>query len=71
MELTLKGGYVFENGHFETKDITVSFSVSPFAESVVDISGKYVFPGFADVHVLLVVGKHSALVFVLIYHGVL
>ncbi len=53
MELTLKGGYVYENGHFEKKDITVSFSASPFSSSVVDISGKYVFPGFADVHVHL------------------
>ncbi len=53
MELTLKGGYVYTNGHFEQKDITVSFSVSPFSSSVVDISGKYIFPGFADVHVHL------------------
>ena len=53
MELTLKGGYVYTNGHFEKKDITVSFSVFPFSDSVVDISGKYVFPGFADVHVHL------------------
>ena len=53
MELTLKGGYVYTNGHFEMKDVTVSFSDSPFSDSVIDISGKYIFPGFADVHVHL------------------
>ncbi len=53
MELTLKGGYVYTNGHFEKKDVTVSFSVSPFFDTVVDISDKYIFPGFADVHVHL------------------
>ena len=35
------------------KDVTVSFSDSPFSDSVIDISGKYIFPGFADVHVHL------------------
>ncbi len=53
MELTLKGGYVYANGHFEKKDVTVSFFDFPFSDSVVDISGKYIFPGFADVHVHL------------------
>ncbi len=50
MELMLKGGYVYTDGHFEKKDITVSFSDSSFSDTAVDISGKYVFPGFADVH---------------------
>ncbi len=55
MELMLKGGYVYTDGHFEKKDITVFFgdsSVSSLPSSV-DITGKYVFPGFADVHVHL------------------
>ncbi len=53
MELTLKGGYVYTDGHFVMKDITVSVDDSSFRDSVVDISGKYIFPGFADVHVHL------------------
>ena len=58
MELMLKGGYVYENGHFVKKDITVSFDVPVFlspsmSDGVVDISDKYIFPGFADVHVHL------------------
>ncbi len=53
MELTLKGGYVYTDGHFVMKDITVSVDDSSFCDNVVDISGKYIFPGFADVHVHL------------------
>ena len=55
MELTLKGGYVYTSGHFEKKDVTVSFSAFPvsFSDSVIDVSNKYIFPGLADVHVHL------------------
>lgn len=58
MELTLKGANVYVNGHFETKDLTVDIDVpfscsSLFTDGVIDISGKYIFPGFADVHVHL------------------
>lgn len=53
MELKLKGGYVYMNGHFQQKDISVSVDDPSFLFDVVDISGKYVFPGFADVHVHL------------------
>ena len=58
MELTLKGANVYVNGHFEIKDLTVDIDVpfscsSLFTDGVIDISGKYIFPGFADVHVHL------------------
>ena len=58
MELTLKGANVYVDGHFETMDLTVNidvpFSYSSFiSDGVVDFSGKYIFPGFADVHVHL------------------
>ncbi len=53
MDVMLKGGYVYDGGRFVKKDITVSFDDSSFSSDVVDISGKYIFPGFADVHVHL------------------
>ncbi len=58
MELTLKGANVYVDGHFEVKDLTVNidvpFSYSYFfSDNYVDFSGKYIFPGFADVHVHL------------------
>ena len=58
MELTLKGANVYVDGHFEIMDLTVNIDV-PFSYSsffrggTVDFSGKYIFPGFADVHVHL------------------
>ncbi len=55
MNLILKNGFVYENGKFTKKDLYVKdgkFSDSPPNEcEVADISGKYVFPGFCDVHV--------------------
>lgn len=58
MELTLKGANVYVNGHFEIKDLTVDIDVpfscsSLFTDGVIDVSNKYIFPGFADVHVHL------------------
>ena len=58
MELTLKGANVYVDGHFEIKDLTVNidvpFSYSHFiSDNSVDLTGKYIFPGFADVHVHL------------------
>jgi dihydroorotase len=58
MELTLKGANVYVDGHFEVMDLTVNidvpFSYSSFvSDGSVDFSGKYIFPGFADVHVHL------------------
>ena len=58
MELTLKGANVYVDGHFELMDLTVNIDVpfsysSFFTDGFVDFSGKYIFPGFADVHVHL------------------
>ena len=56
MELTIKGAQVYKNGLFEAKDHTVSLddaslSLCPsFSDPSVP---KYIFPGFADVHVHL------------------
>lgn len=55
MNLILKNGFVYENQKFVKKDLYVKdckISDSPPNDcEVVDISGKYVFPGFCDVHV--------------------
>ena len=53
MELMLKGGNVYENGHFTVRDLVISLPDGSFPSTVIDISNKYVFPGFADVHVHL------------------
>ena len=62
-KLLLKGGCVFLDGGFVSSDILVSegkvFLPETFTHSdvsdatVIDISDKYVFPGFTDVHVHL------------------
>lgn len=55
MNLILKNGFVYENGEFLKKDLYVKngdFSDTPPKEAeILDICGKYVFPGFCDVHV--------------------
>ena len=55
MNLILKNGFVYENGEFLKKDLYVKngdFSETPPKEAeILDICGKYVFPGFCDVHV--------------------
>ena len=61
MNYILKNGIVYNNGKFDRLDILVNdgviASVSPsLTDSTavsIDISDKYVFPGFADVHVHL------------------
>ena len=53
MELMLKNANVYVDGHFEKRDITVSVDGVSFVSSVFDLSDKYIFPGFADVHVHL------------------
>ena len=55
MDLILKNGFVYENGGFVKKDLYVKdgkFSDTlPKEAETLDIEGKYVFPGFCDVHV--------------------
>ena len=63
MKLLLTGGMVFQGGGFVPSDVLISdgkvFVSSSFDDSssasaeVIDISNKYVFPGFTDVHVHL------------------
>ena len=53
MELTLKNGVVYTEGHFEKRDLTVSVGDTSLLSDILDCSGKYIFPGFADVHVHL------------------
>ncbi|MBE6708764.1 MAG: dihydroorotase [Ruminococcaceae bacterium] len=63
MKLLLKGGKVFHDGGFVLSDVLISegkvFLSSTITESdtsdadVIDISNKYVFPGFTDVHIHL------------------
>ena len=55
MDLILKNGFVYENGGFVKKDLYVKdgkFSDTlPKEAETLNIEGKYVFPGFCDVHV--------------------
>ena len=58
MSLLLKGAFVYDNGQFVVRDIALdalsAFSCGdsvPVAE--IDLTGKYIFPGFADAHVHL------------------
>ncbi len=61
MKYILKNGIVYDNGTFNRLDVLVNdgvvVSVSSFLSDsdaiTIDISDKYVFPGFADVHVHL------------------
>ncbi len=53
MKLTLQGVNVYEMGQFGKRDITVSVADSSFSSDTLDFSSKYLFPGFADVHVHL------------------
>ncbi len=53
MKLTLQGGMVYQNGHFEQRDVTVSVDDSTLLFPTLDCSNRYIFPGFADVHVHL------------------
>jgi len=63
MKLLLTGGMVFQGGGFVPSDVLVSdgkvflsSSVTDISASdveVIDISNKYIFPGFTDVHVHL------------------
>ncbi len=61
MTTLFKNATVYENGGFVQKDLMVadgvivsaSGSYSPMAEQTVDLSGKFIFPGFVDVHVHL------------------
>ena len=55
MKVTFQGGRVFDNGKFKTAELTVA-GAAAFSSSkdlVFDISGCFIFPGFADVHVHL------------------
>ena len=59
MSILLKGAKVYTDNAFSNADIiiengnivSVGESVSSFAGEVIDCSGKYIFPGFVDVHV--------------------
>jgi len=53
MKLTLQGGMVYENGQFEQRDVTVSVDDGTLLFPTLDCSNRYIFPGFADVHVHL------------------
>ena len=59
MSLLLKGAFVYDNGRFVVRDTAVSGALSVFSASnevidgVIDLTGKYIFPGFADAHVHL------------------
>ena len=53
MELLLQNGMVYTNGHFEKRDVTVSVDDASVSSPRIDLSGAYLFPGFADVHVHL------------------
>ena len=53
MELTLQGGMVYFGGQFEQRDVTVSVDGDTRLFPTLDCSGRYIFPGFADVHVHL------------------
>ena len=53
MKLTLQGGMVYQNGHFEKRDVTVSVEGDTRLFPTLDGSNLYIFPGFADVHVHL------------------
>ena len=59
MSILLKGAKVYTDNSFSNKDIviengnivSVGEAVSSFAGEIIDCSGKYIFPGFVDVHV--------------------
>ncbi len=53
MEMKLKGASVYEGGRFVKRDLTVSVDDASVSSHTFDLSGKYIFPGFADVHVHL------------------
>ncbi len=53
MKLTLQGGMVYENGQFEQRDVTVSVDDGTLLFPTLDCTNRYIFPGFADVHVHL------------------
>ena len=58
MNRILKGATVYENGTFKKKDLYVAdgkvhFDNFPEDAEIIDLSGLYIFPGFADVHVHL------------------
>lgn len=61
MTTLFQNATVYQDGGFVQKDLMVadgvivsaSGSCSPMAEQTVDLSGKFVFPGFVDVHVHL------------------
>ncbi|MBE6701562.1 MAG: dihydroorotase [Ruminococcaceae bacterium] len=61
MNYILKNGYVFNNGSFDRCDVllsdglvkTVSSSIFDSTAQVFDFTNKFIFPGFADVHVHL------------------
>ncbi len=53
MKLTLQGGMVYQNGQFEKRDVTVSVADGTFLFPTLDCTNRYIFPGFADVHVHL------------------
>ena len=59
MSILLKGAKVYTDNSFSNADIviengnivSVGEAVSSFAGEIIDCSGKYIFPGFVDVHV--------------------
>ncbi len=53
MKLTLQGGMVYQNGHFEQRDVIVSVDDGTLLFPTLDCSNRYIFTGLADVHVHL------------------
>ncbi len=61
MRTLIKNGTTYVNGKFATKDILikdgrivrVARNISALVDQTIDASGKYVFPGFMDIHVHL------------------
>ncbi len=53
MKLVLKGGTVYTDGKWETRDFPVETDAPSLFSDFSDLSGCYIFPGFADVHVHL------------------
>ena len=59
MSILLKGAKVYTDSSFIDADIiiddgsivSVGEAVSSFAGEIIDCSGKFIFPGFIDVHV--------------------
>ncbi len=50
MKLLLSGAFVFNKNGFDRGDLLISDPASDAPDARIDFSGKYIFPGFTDVH---------------------